>query len=254
MDGDPNDIKDPVNLHTATGALTYADTDFGQALALNVDGSTNVSYDASINTGEITIAAWLNPANTSDQLRIIFTAIAPGDVLYVYPKTDASADGISGMNLDMTFPVKGRRQLLLDNGNMAGYHHFVFSYDGNTMKIFVDGTLRKESIVIGEPLPPITGLKVGIPYPGWLEDNYRGWIDDLQLYNYGFSAVQAAQLYVDAVGGSICLGGPDYDLSGDCEVNLEDLAALAVGWLTTMDSDDLAGLAGEWLESGQLVE
>jgi len=48
MDGDPNDIIAPVDPYTATGALTYNTGEVGQALALNWDGSTSVTYDTSI--------------------------------------------------------------------------------------------------------------------------------------------------------------------------------------------------------------
>jgi hypothetical protein len=33
------------------------------------------------------------------------------------------------------------------------------------------------------------------------------------------------------MGGDVCVLPPAYDLTGDCKVNIDDIAALASGWL-----------------------
>ncbi|HML76222.1 MAG TPA: SUMF1/EgtB/PvdO family nonheme iron enzyme [Anaerohalosphaeraceae bacterium] len=48
-------------------------------------------------------------------------------------------------------------------------------------------------------------------------------------------------------------GCPSSDLTGDCEVDLEDLGELADQWLTLYDSDDFAVMSSEWLLKGASI-
>jgi hypothetical protein len=65
-----------------------------------------------------------------------------------------------------------------------------------------------------------------------LAQPFTGLIDDLRLYNYPLSAVEAASLYLAGKPGeTICLGSIPYDLNGDCKVDMGDLALLVDAWL-----------------------
>ena len=63
-------------------------------------------------------------------------------------------------------------------------------------------------------------------------------------------------LFSIILAGVLCLSGttwaacPSADLSGDCKVNLDDLAILASGWLTTYEPNDLAEMSYQWLDDG----
>ncbi|RLG32991.1 hypothetical protein DRN98_04520 [Methanosarcinales archaeon] len=46
--------------------------------------------------------------------------------------------------------------------------------------------------------------------------------------------------------GSKCVDPPEYDLDGDCDVDLVDLNLLLEDWLNPADLEDFAGLAAEW--------
>lgn len=46
---------------------------------------------------------------------------------------------------------------------------------------------------------------------------------------------------------------PSADLTGECKVNLDDFAAMASGWLTTYDANDLADMASQWLDNGAFI-
>lgn len=68
---------------------------------------------------------------------------------------------------------------------------------------------------------------------------WNGILDDIQVYNYGLSAEQVADIY----GSSVCLystnpADPHYlnttfDLNADCKISLEDFVFLASNWLMT---------------------
>lgn len=46
---------------------------------------------------------------------------------------------------------------------------------------------------------------------------------------------------------------PTADITGDCKVNLDDLAIIASDWQTTYDHNDLAAIASQWLDSGAFI-
>lgn len=65
---------------------------------------------------------------------------------------------------------------------------------------------------------------------------YRGRLDEMRLYNYALTPAEVATLYTNVrTTEFICVPDPenplDYDLTGDCRVNLDDLAIM-VGWWT----------------------
>ncbi|WP_161488122.1 LamG-like jellyroll fold domain-containing protein [Sedimentisphaera cyanobacteriorum] len=62
-------------------------------------------------------------------------------------------------------------------------------------------------------------------------------MDDVRLYNYAMSPEEIAGIYYDVTGEQICVE-PNaenlvYDINGDCEVGLDDLAAVSVDWLNS---------------------
>ncbi len=62
---------------------------------------------------------------------------------------------------------------------------------------------------------------------------WQGWVDDARVYNYPLNATEVALLYTDTVTDAmVCVGGnPQYDLNGNCRVDLPDLVLLASEWL-----------------------
>ncbi len=68
------------------------------------------------------------------------------------------------------------------------------------------------------------------------------------MFYRGFGSVLLAMypfLFCPVYGGC-----PSSDLTGDCKVNLEDLAVVASQWMEVYDTDDLAAMALEWLHAG----
>jgi hypothetical protein len=65
----------------------------------------------------------------------------------------------------------------------------------------------------------------------WASDAlYAGEIDDVRIYNYPLSEDEIAALYA-ASEGPYCRFRPEFDLTGDCYVRLDDFAVLAQHWM-----------------------
>lgn len=65
---------------------------------------------------------------------------------------------------------------------------------------------------------------------------FNGILDDIRIYNYAMNAVEAAYLYADASGESVCVSPNNpvltaYDFDGNCRVDLGDMVEMASHWL-----------------------
>jgi hypothetical protein len=56
-------------------------------------------------------------------------------------------------------------------------------------------------------------------------------MSDVRLYNYAIEPAGVGQLWYDVTGEPVCTTAPQYDLNNDCQVDLQDFAILANGWL-----------------------
>lgn len=120
------------------------------------------------------------------------------------------------------------------------WHLVTAVYDPDTlvMRVYVDGVLsnKKESInPVAFNSPNLAPLIFGAESTDGTVDSFNGAIDEVKVWNYAQTSYSIAQQYVDVMGGYICVDGvrPTADLSGDCQVNLQDLSVLAENWLET---------------------
>lgn len=114
------------------------------------------------------------------------------------------------------------------------WHYCVATRDMITgeMKLYVDGILEASAIgSTGKKNAP-DSLRIG--KSKWGNDYLVGYLDDVQLLNYPLSAEQVAQNYFDVTGQRVCIdGNPVGDISGNCVVDIEDLAMMAANWMVS---------------------
>ena len=113
------------------------------------------------------------------------------------------------------------------------WHMVTATYDAETgtCSLYVDGEQENQSVdtdkaPTNDQLVVFGADDVFGAYP------YAGLLDKMSIYSYSLDPVDVAMLYIDVMGGEICVGGnPDSDLTGDCKVNILDFAVLAADWL-----------------------
>ncbi len=110
--------------------------------------------------------------------------------------------------------------------------HFVHTHDGANTKIYLNGRLIVDwakTINTGNAFT----FRIGRYGPDDAGNNFNGLIDDVQVYNYPMDATEVALMYTDIeLDEMVCVGGnPQYDLNGNCRVDLPDLVLLASQWL-----------------------
>ncbi len=120
----------------------------------------------------------------------------------------------------------------------GNWHLVTITYDKDTStrKAYIDGLIRNQDTPPNHEVQTSENFLLG--KTGWphelMAEIYDGVMDDVRVYNYALSAIEVGQMYTAMAGGDVCVVPPTYDLTNDCKVNL----------------DDLARLAGEWLECG----
>lgn len=110
--------------------------------------------------------------------------------------------------------------------------HVVHVYDGANIRIYIDGEKLADYAAALNTAADGQPFAVGFwgSYSGVQHGVFNGRIDEFSLYNYALSPQEIAQLYVAGVGGTACVEAPQHDLTGDCQVDLEDFAIFAAAW------------------------
>ncbi len=130
----------------------------------------------------------------------------------------------------------------------GNWHYVVATYDGAKRTLYVDGLVQmvwwvdidgphssEGDDATGTITPSASGVSIAGRYgqdPAGPDTQFSAGIyDEVEIWNYARSAEQIAQTYATLSGQAVCPAPQDYDLNGDCKVNLDDFALLASVWL-----------------------
>jgi hypothetical protein len=193
------------NGHTGTfqGGVTWVPGQFGSAVHINgTDGVVVVANGTGLNpTSAITISAWIKADSWADGNRRIvqkgdndnqYRLLEEGNVF----KFDLS--GVTNGTLTTTLPSTGV------------WHQITATYDGATMKIYVDGVVVAQQAASGNISTTTNSLYIGSKgIGGTLGNHFLGSIDDVRIYSVALSAeyVGYLQNWVDEDVGSVGLAG-----------------------------------------------
>ncbi len=128
-------------------------------------------------------------------------------------------------------PWAGAYPLFTDNLYPEDQWHFMaITYDADTGQatVYVDGVTADSATVT-----TYTGFASEI-YVGNRKNMARpfsGNIDELKIYNYAVTPTQVAVEYTDTIDAVVCTESIVGDLDGDCQVDTDDLALMALSWL-----------------------
>lgn len=173
-----------------------------------MDQSSLFSLSAWINTSneDAVLFHWLFDDGSTGVMRLAF-----GRLEFVQT-THAGQEKVNGYNT------------LRD----ANWHHAAMVYDRGLVTLYVDGLKAGSSAM---SMIAASGATMTIASQnGTAGLDFQGRLDDVRLYSYPRTPTEMALLYT-AVEGAICATAPLGDLTGDCSVNFDDLAALAYDWL-----------------------
>ena len=128
----------------------------------------------------------------------------------------------------------------------------VVTYDGAAKKVYIDGILSRvynaDNGSVQQESDAVSGLIGTTASPVALAGRVQGGpgsltiqntsvipctLDEVAIYNYALDALTIAQNYASVTETAVCPdpSTPANDLTGDCIVDMNDLAELAAEWL-----------------------
>jgi hypothetical protein len=152
-----------------TGALTFS----GGTMDVGIKGMPSLTQSTSI-------SLWVNvpSAPAATQPFIGFGTSGTGRLKMGYNDGQLAAwKGMSSTVLVGTAPPGG------------GWHHIVYTFDGTTRRLYVDGASRANSTMAGE-----TGAVTEGHVGGFGTQSFAGSLDEIRIYNRALSAAEVTAL------------------------------------------------------------
>jgi hypothetical protein len=192
------------NTGTFQGGVTWiTDGRFGSAVRINgTDGVVVVPNAPGLNpTTAISITAWINAESWDGGNRRI---LEKGDNDNQYRFTEEN--GV------LKFQLVGLSNdtLTTDLPSTGVWHHLAGTYDGTTMKIYVDGVVVAQQAASGTIATTTNNLNIGSKTPGGtLGNHFLGALDDVRVYGVALPPeyIRYLQTQVDQDVGSVGLPG-----------------------------------------------
>jgi hypothetical protein len=204
---------------SAGGWVHYVGTYDGSVMHLYVNGSIDESGGGSGNTGTFNLQQntddlWfgrvynptlgLNLGGAIDDIRIYNRALSSTDVtaLYAYDGVVAKTNvpyALSTVNGGEFLIKNGASTYTVDSSVSVAdgkWHLLSGTYDGTTMRIYVDGVQKGSGTSFSGNLPTQAGnVRIGADYQTTPANFFTGNIDDTRIYNRALSAGEVKQLY-----------------------------------------------------------
>jgi hypothetical protein len=179
---------DTVNTNTGTiaGALRVADGRFGKALSFDgTNDQVTIAPSSALNlSGGMTLEAWIKPT-TLENWRTVILKENSGTLTYgLFASTDGQVPAGS------VFTNAEYRASAVAGVALATWTHIAMSWDGATLKTFIDG-----AEVASQPAPApllVSNGQVRIGGESVRNGWFHGLVDEVRIYSRALSATQIA--------------------------------------------------------------
>ena len=184
------------------GGIASAEA-FGLVQVNAIKGATVPAISALAGTHAFSVAVWAK-----------WTARTAGRVFSAW---DASGNELVSIRVDNTASSANRAAHSVAGAANDGYYHlYVMTYDGVTLRFYIDGRAAGAEVASATSLAAAGGMRAGSGYQG--ATPFGGSVDDVAVFDYYLSASQVAGLYVsgttsgvdlvhDSSGSSMVLAG-----------------------------------------------
>ena len=165
------------NSGTISGATRTTAGKFGGALSFNGTSAWVTVNDAAsldLTTG-MTIEAWVNPSALTGWRSVVLKE-APGGLAYALYSGNNASRPAGYVHLADDIGVHGTTAMVANV-----WTHLAVTYDGTTLRLFVNGVLARTQSAPGAAIATAGALRIGGNAP-WGE-YFRGLIDEVRIYN-----------------------------------------------------------------------
>ena len=168
----------------------------GKALKFNGSNYVEAPFSSSLNLSkQITITAWINPSSITSYSRVV-TKSHTSDAL-PYTLYGLLFDNANHIRLEI---AKGGTQNAVNGKTtipLSTWTFVVGTYDGSTMKIYVNGVLDTSSSLKGSI--DTNNMPLSIGRSGFGSDYFTGMIDEVQIWNRALTAGEVLNEYNSVV-------------------------------------------------------
>ena len=168
--------------------VTFVAGMVGQAFSFNGSGFLTMGTPAAlvITGNQVTLDGWINPAALDASTRIYFGRSVSGGNDYLLLNNGGVLSGVIKNSTGETFVNT------LTNLPANTWSHIALTYDGTTIKVFLNGAVigsaAKTGNIVNSGAPFVIGGR-----PGGL--NFTGKIDEVEVFSRGLSDSEIASIY-----------------------------------------------------------
>ena len=267
-----------VNAPSYTAGIDGQALDYTGSVTPHVDNVTEVPYNASLNTADFTVSAWVKVTGGAGTYRTVVSKrdqYTPASGYMIYANSSDNWEAWVGVDNGGWWIINGPpitydkwTQVALSYNNST--KSYIFSVSGS----FYNGTTGDYTYIPNS----FRGLRIGCGENEVAAGSFYmdGLIDHVQLWDYALDELEIGQVYADITGRTVCVpedgavdvlgvnpllewnsqpGATGYniyfsanqdsvafrsDLDGSRHVDLQDLAMIAEHWqMNGMESIDL---------------
>ncbi len=169
-----------------------------QADSVLLDGVNDhvaLGHDSALAIQQFTIETWFKRQIGGGTVTVNVTSSYPlivrGNAANYFLGTDASGK----LHGQVMGTPGGRVSLLAPSAvPVDEWHHGAFSYDGSTLRLYVDGVQVAEKAAAMELSITPEGTRLGqVIYQGQTYGSWKGWIDEARIWNRALSPAELAQ-------------------------------------------------------------
>jgi chitodextrinase len=205
------DVSGNGNTGTVSGAAWTANGKYGGAYSFNGSSSTiTVPDSASLDlTTGMTLEAWVDPTVSDTGWHSVLFKEQPGMLTYALyanagsksPHGEAYLSGGTDVSVDGTAALGASK-----------WTHLAETYDGSSLKLYVNGTLVKTTAAAGSLSTSNGAFRIG-GNSIWGE-YYNGLVDDVRVYNRALSATEISTDMSTPLGGGASTPPPAQQPAG----------------------------------------
>jgi prepilin-type N-terminal cleavage/methylation domain-containing protein len=183
------------NVGTCTACPTYATTSgYNNKGVYSFDGindGINV-LNSSIISGVKTVSVWAYPYTTQKTYATIVSK-ADYSAPYIYGWVIRCSGSANNWYANVGSTL-GHMQILLGNIQNA-WHNIVLTYDGTTMKVYLDGVFKGQGNI--GYTEAVLNLRIGWGSVNPSDSYFNGLIDDVRIYTSALSSSEIQKLYAE---------------------------------------------------------
>ncbi len=196
-EGKGNMVKNVVgtNHGQIQGGLKWIDGKYGEALEFNGEGYVTVKHEGFFNSPNFTVTAWTKLKDVYDYHYIVwkngpeFPDIEPKRRIDIWVEMDGPVNIMWHTEGGLEERLYGRKKITDDK-----WHHVVEVYDGDSIKLYIDGNLDVQERPTGKLPVNNEPLWIGAR-PGGVAA--KGIIDEVCFYDRALSADEIKILSVN---------------------------------------------------------